>query len=85
MGDAMSEDEQDREENKEVGDGFNFKQHSKDLVDQHWMYIKGLLEAAEGNRDLREIEFHYKTAFHHGLKHSIEIAEIYNVKWEDIK
>jgi hypothetical protein len=45
------------------------------LIDDHWEYIKELLIVHGYNKEcqpLREIAFHYKTAFKHGYKHAKE-------------
>lgn len=53
------------------------------LIDDHWEYIGGLLDAHRGDTvvDLvqsnysnykKMIEFHYKSAFRHGFKHALE-------------
>lgn len=50
-----------------------------ELVDKHWKYVEGILiiAAGEASRDMfapvvKEIEYHYKTAFKHGYKHGRE-------------
>lgn len=46
---------------------------SKQLADEHWGYIVGLLEAhEEDNKLIDQIGFHYKSAFIHGYKHAME-------------
>jgi hypothetical protein len=43
------------------------------LIDDHWKYVEGILkERATGEVLMREIEYHYKTAFRHGYKHGFE-------------
>lgn len=47
--------------------------YAKTSSDQHWEYIKSLLENCNMNPDeIRRIGFHYKTAFIHGFKHGVE-------------
>jgi len=45
------------------------------LADQHWKYIRQVLEThgAAGD-EIARIGFHYLTAFVHGYKHGMEAA-----------
>ncbi len=47
------------------------QQYLDDLIDKHWEYINSLLSAHDA-RDIKAIEFHYRTAFAHGWKHHRE-------------
>jgi hypothetical protein len=43
------------------------------LVDEHWNYIESLLRAHGESPDvIKKIQFHYKTAFMHGIRHERE-------------
>lgn len=51
------------------------------LIDDHWKYIEGVLYSSllytsvatdEDTARIEEIEYHYKTAFEHGWRHSKE-------------
>jgi hypothetical protein len=44
------------------------------LADEHWKYVKTLLETY-GKRTTKREEFHYKTAMIHGIKHGREEEE----------
>lgn len=46
------------------------------LIDDHWEYVKGVLESYKEDLDIGEIAFHYKTAFLHGYKHGWDDAKI---------
>lgn len=48
--------------------------HMKQLVSDHWNYIeKVLLHSGNKSQDeIKEIEFHYKTAMEHGWRHAKE-------------
>lgn len=47
-----------------------------DLIDQHWRYVSGILQAhAATDAEQRVAEFHYRTAFRHGWKHALEAAQ----------
>lgn len=48
------------------------KKSSKQLADEHWGYIEALLKAHEEEYNIKQIEFHYKSAFIHGYKHAME-------------
>lgn len=50
----------------------NIPKTSKQLADEHWEYIEALLKAHEEEYNIKQIEFHYKSAFIHGYKHAIE-------------
>lgn len=42
------------------------------LADEHWDYVRSVLETHfpdEDNKEWKDFEFHYKTAFVHGYKH----------------
>ena len=43
------------------------------LVDDHWTYVKGILNAS-GHEDyeINLVGYHYITAFKHGIKHALE-------------
>ena len=45
-----------------------------ELIDKHWEYIKSLLNAHD-ERNIRAVEFHYRTAFAHGWKHHKEYVD----------
>ena len=48
----------------------------QDLIDAHWAYVKGVIEAHNGtDLELAVAEFHYKSAFKHGWKHAKEDKE----------
>ena len=49
----------------------------KKLVDEHWKYIEGLLmvHGETPEKNMRVIEYHYKTAMLHGYKHGQEEAQ----------
>ena len=49
----------------------------KKLINDHWNYIEGVLVKSDitgcrSPNSIKEIEFHYKTAFEHGWKHAME-------------
>lgn len=50
----------------------NLPKTSKQLADEHWGYIEALLKAHEEEFNIKQIEFHYKSAFIHGYKHAME-------------
>lgn len=50
----------------------NLPKSSKQLADEHWGYIEALLKAHEEEYNIKQIEFHYKSAFIHGYKHAME-------------
>lgn len=50
----------------------NLPKTSKQLAEEHWGYIEALLKAHEEEYNIKQIEFHYKSAFIHGYKHAIE-------------
>ena len=60
----------------------------KDLINNHWGYIEGVLRAAnqahsfddeyELEHKVAEIGFHYKTAMEHGWKHACEYYGVGN-------
>ena len=56
--------------NKEVDE----RHFVKKLIDDHWKYIKGVLENTKSKTDyeITEIEYHYKTAMEHGWRHAKE-------------
>lgn len=56
--------------NKDVDE----RQFVKKLVEDHWKYIKGVLENTKNKTDdeINEIEYHYKTAMEHGWRHAKE-------------
>lgn len=46
---------------------------SKKLANDHWNYIKSLLEIHEESEEvITKSGFHYQTAFIHGFKHGVE-------------
>jgi hypothetical protein len=46
------------------------------LINDHWKYIEGVLDkAGTYESQLKEIEYHYKTAFAHGWKHHAEYVD----------
>ena len=46
---------------------------AKKLANDHWNYIKSLLETHDKPQNIIDIiEFHYQTAFIHGFKHGVE-------------
>ena len=48
-------------------------ENAKQLSNEHWTYIEKLLRTHNTpDRDIRLVEFHYKTAFIHGYKHALE-------------
>ena len=47
------------------------QQYLDELIDNHWEYIKEFLNAHD-EKEIRKIEFHYRTAFAHGWKHHKE-------------
>lgn len=51
--------------------------NAENLAEAHWGYIQGVLEhaykeASGGEEYVKEIGYHYKTAFVHGWKHAKE-------------
>lgn len=66
-------------------DGLHYEELEKEkeyaflekLVEDHWDYIKGVLEQTKSKTDyeIYEIGFHYKTAMRHGWKHAMEYLE----------
>lgn len=48
------------------------KKDANQLADEHWGYIEALLKAHEEEFNIKQIEFHYKSAFIHGYKHAME-------------
>jgi len=44
----------------------------KKLADDHWSYVKGLIEQHDPGADIEIIGFHYTTAMIHGYKHGME-------------
>lgn len=59
------------------------KEYVKKLINDHWNYIEQVLIKSDltGCRhpnSLKEIEFHYKTAFEHGWKHAMEYQKDVN-------
>lgn len=46
----------------------------KELVNSHWDYVQDVICTTDPNTaSLEVIEFHYKTAMLHGLKHGLEM------------
>ena len=46
---------------------------AKELAEQHWDYIRELLETHNvPGQEIEIIGFHYKTAMVHGYKHALE-------------
>ena len=51
------------------------KERAKKLAAEHWGYVEGVILAAKyevSDSAMKEIAYHYKTAFAHGYKHSVE-------------
>ena len=54
------------------------KEYLTKLINDHWKYIEGILysslseETDEDTARIKEIEYHYKTAFEHGWRHAKE-------------
>ena len=49
----------------------NAENQVETLADEHWIWIKGLLETVpDSNVCLSTMEYLYKTAFIHGWKHA---------------
>lgn len=49
------------------------KQYISKLIEDHWNYIYNVLDTAGCDEErLKEIGFHYRTAFAHGWKHHKE-------------
>jgi hypothetical protein len=78
MSDVMS-DEKWEYEYESTGDRYSakVKQAEKDyldkLVNDHWSYIKGVLEVAGAiQEDIEMCEYHYKTAAKHFWSHARE-------------
>ncbi len=45
------------------------------LADDHWEYVKSVLEAHdEDPLVIEKIGFHYRTGLEHGYKHGLELA-----------
>lgn len=66
---------------EEVGNAKHFlpasfpqKDRATVLADEHWDYIRSVLEL-HGREDLEEIGFHYKSAMIHGYKHGVADKE----------
>jgi hypothetical protein len=58
-------------------DGFSQKLNK--LIDAHWSYIEALLIThGQDDQTIKEIGFHYRTAFRHGYKHAKEESVMYN-------
>jgi len=63
----MSEQKDYSNENKQEEEYLN------KLIEDHWHYIAGILQYTTS--DVKEIGYHYKTAFRHGWKHHKEYIE----------
>jgi len=49
---------------------------AKELAEAHWGYVRGILEAhGIEEKKMKEVAYHYPTAFVHGYKHAIEDFE----------
>ena len=44
----------------------------EELADEHWEWLNGLLESMGNFRELRALQYVYKTSFIHGYKHGEE-------------
>ncbi len=45
----------------------------KELVDDHWKYVAEVLSwTPMSPTEIKLVEFHYKSAFYHGMKHGEE-------------
>lgn len=49
------------------------KEFLNKLINDHWKYIEGVLDhSGTEYESIKEIEYHYKTAFEHGWRHAKE-------------
>ena len=57
---------------------------AKELSNEHWRYIKSLLETHKIDEEvIKQIGFHYTTAFVHGWKHGIEHFQEQKLKFKN--
>ena len=44
----------------------------KELADDHWVWIFGLIDTIDGKITMETVEYLYKTGIYHGYKHAID-------------